>query len=282
MSPTAGLIGPSVTLLSASTALVLGAKVVRDMPPKFQGTVLGGLPAAVTAAALKPVSGASTAFHTATQLATSGQVLVTGGFEQDAVLLPQGASQFVQPPSTATAVRLYSVTGTTISAGGPVTNTYKAGSCPAAGAIAGSNDGHYRPAGYEAATATLSGNQVLITGGTPTVVDTVCVDCEPSDSTYSSHYLCGLTQASLYDDTSKSLAPAPALALGRLGHQQTRLLDGNILVTGGITHPGKLANTATAEAEIYNPTSAGQGATDDNDPLAPLRKAAAPASCTPL
>jgi hypothetical protein len=56
-----------------------------------------------------------------------------------------------------------------------------------------------------------------------------------------------------------------------MGHQQTRLNDGNILITGGLVRP-TTGTAATPEAEIYNPISKQpMGTNDPNDPLTALR-----------
>jgi hypothetical protein len=230
------------------------------------------------------VAGASTVFHTATRVGPTisagmasgpAQVLVTGGFVQD----PVAPNATRQPPAVGQAVRLYSVADATNSVS-PITEAAVApymqvGMC-------GTADGHYRPAGFEAATATFSGNQVLITGGTPSVPTSGCADCDPGD-TQTSKLLCALTQASLYNGTPASGAPAftatAQLPLGRLGHQQTLLPDGTILVTGGLVRPSTTTTQATAEAEVYNPIA---GTMDPNDPLTALQSSGAAPACPTL
>jgi len=276
------LLGASVTPLSTSTALVLGAKLPPDAGIQMQALSLSGLPASVSLPGAQAVAGPATVFHTATRLGSpiaavpSGsatQVLVTGGFVQD----PQPPNSTRQPPAVGEAVRLYTVSdsGQNLSSLGyrAITPYLPSGTCGAA-------DGHYRPAGFEAATATLSGGEVLITGGTPTVPSSGCADCELTDSA-TSKLLCVLTQSSIYDAATQTLSAAPPLSLGRMGHQETRLLDGNILVTGGLVRPGGTTQ-ATAESEVYNPLHPSSGSTDPNDPLAALRKSGTAPSCTRL
>lgn len=277
------LIGPSVTALSATTALVLGAKQPPDATIKMQAQGLTGLPAAVQYPASTAVDGPSTVFHTATRLGPplgttaptgSTQILVTGGFVQD-TLAPYSTRQ---PPSADTAVRIYTVADPAGSVSSishqAITPYMPTGTCGAA-------DGHYRPAGFEAASATVSGSHVLITGGTPTVPPTGCADCEPTE-TGANKLLCVLRQASMYNATTQAFTALPSLPLGRMGHQQSRLADGNILITGGLTRPAAPESTqATTEAEIYNPIGTSMAGTDANDPLATLRGSGA-AACNKL
>jgi hypothetical protein len=271
------LLGPSVTALSSSTALVLGAKQPPDAMIKMQAQGLSGLPTSVQYPAATPVDGPSTVYHTATRLGPplgktppvgSAQILVTGGFEQD-TLAPYSTRQ---PPSAATAVRLYTVADPTGSVSSishqAITPYMPTGTC-------GTADGHYRPAGFEAAAATISGNQVLITGGTPTVPPTGCADCEPTEMG-ANKLLCVLRQASLYNATTQTFTALPGLPLGRMGHQQTRLTDGSILISGGLVRPAAPESTqATAEAEIYNPIGTSMAGVDVNDPLGAMRAGAA-------
>ena len=91
-----------------------------------------------------------------------------------------------------------------------------------------------------------------------------------------------LRQASLFDATTQAFTAVPNMPLGRMGHQQTRLSDGNILVTGGLVRPSGGTTAATAEAEIYNPISLATGAPDPNDPLTALRASGAPSECSRL
>lgn len=276
------LLGATATPLSTTTALVLGAKLPPDSPSKMQALALQALPGITQFPASQAVAGPSTVFHTATRLGPSisastpngdTQILVTGGFEQDTA--PPYSTR--QPPAVADAVRLYTVSdsaGTLSPIGFTALTTYKPSVC-------GMADSHYRPAGFEAATATQSGKQVLITGGTPTVATAGCVDCEPTD-TASNKLLCVLRQASLFDATTQAFTAVPNMPLGRMGHQQTRLSDGNILVTGGLVRPSGGTTAATAEAEIYNPISLATGAPDPNDPLTALRASGAPSECSRL
>lgn len=268
------LLAPTVTPLSAATALVLGAQVpemVTD-PINMLALPLTGLPQGLTLASPNgtAVMGPPTVFHTATRLgaalgtgtgATSAQILVTGGF----VMTAQPPQVPGQPPTPDIAARLYTVSDPA-GAVGPVTYQPVAGYQPTG--MCGTADGHYRPAGFEAATATTSGQKVLITGGTPTVRygANQCVDCEPSDPA-TSKLLCVLSQVSLYDAATGQLTAGPKLNLGRMGHQQSSLPNGTILLTGGLTRPGGDTTTATAEAEIYNPRAKDPAQPDLEDPV---------------
>jgi hypothetical protein len=90
--------------------------------------------------------------------------------------------------------------------------------------------------------------------------------------------LCVLRQASLYNATTQAFTALPSLPLGRMGHQQSRLSDGNILITGGLIRPAAPESTqATTEAEIYNPIGTSMAAADANDPLTTLRGSGATA-----
>lgn len=264
------LIAPSVTPLSPTTALILGAKQPADTTPAPQAQYVTGLPAGATYLTASAAMGPSTVFHTATRLglpistmasASSAQVLVTGGFVQDS--MPPNTTR--QPPATAP-VRLYSVANASQPSGAPtyqaVTPAFPSGTC-------GMADGHYRSAGFEAATATLSGQQVLITGGTPSVPTSGCNECDADDPA-TNKLLCTLKQAAVFDAATQMFAPIDGLALGRLGHQQVLLPDGNILVSGGLVRLRASGTEATDEVEIYNPQSKSTSATDANDPLASL------------
>lgn len=266
------LLAPSVTPLSVNSALILGAKQPADATPAPQALLATSLPAGAAYPTAVAAMGPATVFHTATRLgppisamsgAGSAQVLVTGGFVQDPV--PPNTTR--QPPTMA-AARLYTVANPAQPSGAPtyqaVTPAFPSGTC-------GMADGHYRPAGFEAATTTLSGQQVLITGGTPSVPATGCNECDADDPA-ANKLLCSLKQAALFDAGTQMLAPAPSLGLGRLGHQQVLLLDGNILVSGGLVRLRASGTEASDEVEVYNPQSKSTAGTDANDPLASLLK----------
>ena len=107
-----------------------------------------------------------------------------------------------QPPSAANAVRVYTVKDATSAPNESAITPYQVATC-------GSSSAHYRPAAYEAASATASGRRVVITGGSATQV-AGCNDCETASDT---SLLCTLTQSSLYDATSRSLSRLPAMAV---------------------------------------------------------------------
>lgn len=265
-------LGSTVTPLSSSTAMVLGARLPQMMGDVLDAgaVMLKGLPAAPAAVADPgvKVSGAATVFHTATRLglpigantgATEAQVLVTGGFE----VVAQPPQKLTQPPSGATAVRLYTVSDPE---GTPSIKSYAAIPPYQARVTCGADDGHYRPAGFEAATATALGRQVLITGGSPTVDSTTpCIDCEPGDGNLGS-VLCVLRQAVMYDADTQKFSAVNPMQIGRFGHRQTLLPDGNVLVSGGLVRNGAVTE-ATAEAEIYNPRTVDSTKPDLSDPI---------------
>lgn len=275
--PSPWLLAPSVTPLSPATALVLGAQVpalVTD-PINMLAVPVSGLPQGLTVPSPMGVQlmGAPTVYHTATRLGppltaagVSGeaQILVTGGF----LMTAQPPQIPGQPPTPDLAVRLYTVPDPA-GAQGPI--SYQAIPAYSPTAMCGLDDGHYRPAGFEAAAATPSGQQVLVTGGTPTVRygANQCVDCEPADSA-TSKLLCVLSQVSLYNAATRTFSAGPRLGLGRMGHQQTVLRDGTILVTGGLIRPGGDATTATPEAELWNPRAADPAQLDPEDPVVPI------------
>ena len=282
------LLAPSVTPVSKDGALVIGAAmpakagdVVRSVAVPLRG-VPDGINGTLAAQAVAGVP--ATVYHTATRLGpplesgadagSEAKILVTGGFQvvpTSVTVSGNITNEASQPPATTSAVRLYSVadpagTQGTVSAQ-TVAPYLPTGTCAG-------DDGHYRAAGFEAATATLSGGQVLVTGGTPGRVGACAADCEPGDDG-SLKLLCVLRQSSLYDAATGMFSPAPALGVGRMGHTQTRLRDGSILVVGGLIRPsdktlqgGTDATPATTEAEIYNPRLTQTGAADINDPMA--------------
>lgn len=261
---TSGFLAPSLTALSKNTALALGGSwpASSTMTPPMTALVLTGLPDAPAAqtAMSQSVSGVATAFHTATRIggpldtspAFPIDVLVTGGFQMTDSATPSPG----QPPAAASAVRIYTVASATSTPTQKLVTPYLPGTC-------GSTKPHYRPAAYEAASATASGRRVVITGGSATQVSG-CNDCETASDT---SLLCTLTQSSLYDSTSGSLQQLPPMAVARFGHQQTLLQDGGILVTGGLTRKLGQTTEVTSEAEIYNPRSSNTSTADLDDPV---------------
>lgn len=260
------LVAPSVTLTGAGKALALGA--ARPLPGvmtpdvTLSAVLLGGVAVGETLRVETSggAPGAPTVFHTATALQGGGEtrLLATGGFVMQFV----GSFEARQPPAAEQAVRLYRL-GWPLQVE-PITPYGPAGRCGAA-------EEHYRPAGFEAATATVSGERVLVSGGTPTASPTGCQDCEPGD-TGAIKLLCTVRQASIFDLRTKKLEQAPPLGLGRMGHRQTLLPEGNILLTGGLVRPGGDLTPATGEVEVFNPRPAA-AADQMDDPVLPLLKA---------
>lgn len=265
---TAGFLGPSLTPISNRDAVALGGAwpATATMAPSMVSLLLSSLPDAPTASSPmgQNVSGVPTTFHTATRIGRAladspvypTDILVTGGFQMTNSVTPQPG----QPPATASAVRVYTLAD---ASSAPMVRTVT----PYLPAACGSAQPHYRPAAFEAASATASGQRVVITGGSATQVSG-CNDCEAAADT---SLLCTLSQASVYDSGKNSFRQIPAMALARFGHQQTLLQDGGILVTGGLTRrtdrSGVRLTEATSEAEIYNPRAASTEAPDLDDPV---------------
>lgn len=262
-----GFLAPSLTLLSKNTAMVLGGQWLSSTatPPPLTALFLTGLPdapAAPTATGFV-APGVPRAFHTATRLGNALEtapafptdVLVTGGFEMtDTNTLQPG-----QPSSIASAIRLYTLQNTTSAPTEKAIAAWSSGSC-------GATEDHYRAATFEAATATASGNRVVVTGGSPSFGGG-CNDCEDGDASL----LCTTKQAGLFVAGANQLQKLPTMALGRLGHRQTLLLDGNILVTGGLIRKRDATTSAwstqaTNEAEVFNPRSTDVSNPDLDDP----------------
>lgn len=228
-------LGSTVTPLSSSTAMVLGAVAADD------GGCAGCWGGDAQGAACGSCSGGRSRCQSqrccnglymtrlglpigASTGATEAQVLVTGGFE----VVAQPPQKLTQPPSGATAVRLYTVS---YSEGTPSIKSYAA--IPPYQARVTCGAGMHRRAGFEAATATALGRQVLITGGSPTVDSTTpCIDCEPGDGNLGS-VLCVLRQAVMYDADTQKFSAVNPMQIGRFGHRQTLLPDGNVLGPAG-------------------------------------------------
>ena len=89
--------------------------------------------------------------------------------------------------------------------------------------------------------ATLADGRVLITGG-------VGLDDQGS-GTY-------LADSELFDPQTDTFAPTGAMTRGRDGNATiTPLLDGRVLVTGGIGQDAQGSNVALASAEVYDPAT---------------------------
>ncbi len=103
------------------------------------------------------------------------------------------------------------------------------------------------PAGYLAALPILDGT-VLITGGTP---DTPFICPESTVSTY----LCALPDAYVFHEVApgmETIDSLPDMIVPRWGHRMVALLDGTVLVTGGLRlDTDRLM--VVADAELFNP-----------------------------
>ena len=265
---TAGFLGPSLTPISNRDAVAFGGAwpATATMAPSMVSLLLSALPdAPMTSSPMgQNVSGVPTTFHTATRIGRlltdtpsfPIDILVTGGFQMTNSVTPQPG----QPPAAASSIRVYTLAD---AASAPTVRAVT----PYLPAACGSAQPHYRPAAFEAAAVTASGQRVVITGGSATQVSG-CNDCEIAADT---SLLCTLSQASLYDSGKNAFRQISAMAMGRFGHQQTLLQDGGILVTGGLTRrtdrTGVRLTEATSEAEIYNPRPASTDAPDLDDPV---------------
>jgi hypothetical protein len=237
--------GASLTVLNTTSALVWGGGGTSDPI----GELLGGLDGTPTSMPVTLVGTPITQFHTATLLDTMGDpsILVTGGFE----VVASGLD--TQPTPAASAVRLVTVNAATSTvAAVPIGfgGTYVADATCSAPAT------RYKPAGWESATTLPRGDRILVTGGTPsTAADTTqtpqrCSDCPGAQS-----LLCAIGQASIYDTANNMMAPTGALSVPRLGHTSTQLLDGSVLVAGGIGADTVGATTSSvflSDLEVYN------------------------------
>src|SRR5262249_53451879 len=84
---------------------------------------------------------------------------------------------------------------------------------------------------------------------------------------------CALDRASIFDALEGTLSPAPGkLGVARLGHASTELVDGGILISGGIGSDAT-GSAFVRDLEVYNPRTllppydrAGTGL-DLDDPL---------------
>ncbi|MCE9576426.1 MAG: hypothetical protein K8W52_24975 [Deltaproteobacteria bacterium] len=227
-------VGATVTPLDDTTALVWGGDVLHNVTGQIgePGELIGGLPAAPSAQALTFASvGGHRIFHAAARTG-GGAIVIAGGFALD-----MGVAQAVAAPAT---VEL------TI----------------AAGAATGAEvEG---PAGGYPAALTLPDGDVLATGGDPAVDTTGCGDT----ATTTGGVACALGGAWRYPSAGGPGIAIGAMQLARYGHRLTRLADGTVLVTGGLTPGGPLdpAGTLRAlpDAELFEPRGT------DDDPVADL------------
>ena len=101
------------------------------------------------------------------------------------------------------------------------------------------------PRGHTSHTATLLANgKVLITGGKIQGQDLLCPD--------------GMAAAELYDSTAGSFVQTRSMISARYAHTATALLNGQVLVTGGIASGydcEDVGNQALNSAELYEPSS---------------------------
>lgn len=110
------------------------------------------------------------------------------------------------------------------------------------------------PSGYQSAVRLHDGS-VLLSGG-----NAHPASCERPEGAAIDTAFCPLAQLAIYqlDPSGTGLvrqarANAPALRLPRYGHQATRLLDLNVLFTGGLTLNTAGQPAVSGEAELLNP-----------------------------
>ncbi|MFO0574738.1 MAG: kelch repeat-containing protein [Polyangia bacterium] len=258
------LLQPSVTPLSAGTALLLGAKVPATSaePLQMYAATVSGLPGAAQLGTPQGVQGSPTIGHTATRLADAGgkaRVLLTGGF----LMTTQPPPAPPQPPDPASTVRLYTIDDP---AGAAAKVTLTAVSSVGSPACGDTSAERYRPAAYEAAAASWSGQRVLITGGSPRFTSGVCNDCQPQ-SGVEDNPQCVLNQAFLYDAETNQMKAVTPMARPRMGHVQALLRDGNILLTGGLVRSSGQVIEVTSAVSLYNTRTPETAAADPDDPV---------------
>lgn len=250
-------VGATLTATFPGEALVWGGLIAHADPA---GEVLATMQGGMVTTTAAPLPGEVRRFHTATRFAAdemTASVLVTGGFE-----LAAAGGAALQPPALDGAARVLSIVrGGAVSAA-PVVLDFPAdsGACDVAE--------RYRPAGWEAALLLRQNGKVLVTGGSPQS-DGACPGCE---TTGTPGLLCATRQAAMLEPPSTLRRIAP-MQLGRFGHTATELLDGTVLILGGIAQPGAEPRVL-AEAEVYNPRAAvprfdqaAPGMNDADDPL---------------
>jgi Bacterial Ig-like domain (group 2)/Galactose oxidase, central domain len=203
-------------------------------------------------------------FHTATLLA-DGTVLVAGGGEDESYYCLAGSdfAELYDPvlesfASTSPMIdRRYAQTSTLLQNGkvlitggfsfDPIQCNYAGTSPPLASAeLYDPSSGSFAPTGSMseargAHTATLlSTGKVLIVGGGNTGGD------EPPFAGD------GSAKAEVYDPATGTFTPTAKLSTARIGQTATLLLDGKVLIAGGVTSDSS-GPLATATAELYDP-----------------------------
>lgn len=229
-------LGATLTSLGNGQGLLWGGGTTTDPV----GEIVSGLHGTPLSEDVSVTGALVTRFHTAALVSDQPNptVLVTGGFEVTA------GGKASDPPIASSAVRELSIDA------GVVTST----SVPFGGgypAVAACTDpSRYRPAGWESALA-LPRGRVLVAGGTPSTGGggSHCPDCPGLPS-----QLCASGQASVYENGA--LDAASPMQVPRFGHAMTVLLDGSILVSGGIGNQSTDATSLDAvfltDLEVYN------------------------------
>ncbi|HZS38077.1 MAG TPA: kelch repeat-containing protein, partial [Polyangia bacterium] len=243
-------LGATLSPITADTALLWGGA---PNPADQLGEYIVGLKAGTLMSAMQYATMAAvpmTQFHTATVLdtdSTGTRVLVAGGFAVESTHLDR------QAPSADQAVHLLNVSST-----GALTQVTPV--MPVGGFaldLTCANPMRYRPAGYQSAVLLkrADGNlRVLLSGGAPSFVTDgaakTCQDCEAGQA----DPMCSIGQGAIYSRSSGLQPTDEPMQVGRFGHTSTMLVDGNVLIVGGISRPpdGSAPRTV-ADAEIYNP-----------------------------
>ena len=255
-----GRSGASLTPLDASTALVWGGGASGDPV----GELVSGIDATPTSMPITVAGAVATEFHTATHLDRSGEpsVLVTGGF----AVTSGGVN--IQPPPAAQAVRIVSASGAPPQVVGFAGTFAADATC--------TNPARYRPAGWESAIA-LPRGRILVTGGSPATIASGgnCADCPDEQQA-----LCAIGQAAVYAAKTGALVPALDPVSGdrietipRFGHTSTTLVDGRVLIAGGVGGDRSSGTTDPiflTDLEIYNPhelLAPYAAGVDDDDPV---------------
>jgi hypothetical protein len=220
-------IGGTVTPLGPNAALIFGGDLAVDDTMKSARAVeiLRGVDGAITSSIPTPTPGpVATAFHAATSI-DSSQVLVTGGFALSggvAIDTPSALLQMVRIDGAG------NVSAQVLDAGGAL------------------------PVGYAQATALEVPAEVLISGGSPSFLDS-----QLPDQCGTLTRGCATRQAVLVDPMAQTGHVSAPLQVARYGHRQTRLPDGMVLVTGGFRMLPDRSTQVVESAELFNPFDAG-------------------------
>ncbi|MSP63939.1 MAG: hypothetical protein EXR72_27075 [Myxococcales bacterium] len=243
-------VAAGLATLSDKQALLVGGPSDGMEPPFELLTTLDTAPVATSVESKPMMELPALWFPTLVALPPS-RVLVAGGlqvaFQNDPMLVFGPIA--TQPPDANSGLFIVSTIGgaelpvakVTASATSP---TYLDSTC-------GAKD-HYRSAAWNAATVLLSGDRVLLTGGTPRLCD-----CEGTEMGLT----CALQQVAIFDTRTEKLAPlfpfgqggeSGKLQIPRFGHTHSLLPDGKVLIAGGLTRNQSKTRGVKA-VEVWNP-----------------------------